>query len=63
MIGNSIPWFVLNIESRLFFKKPTNWRPRISRDFMISVASEMSGQSPASNGVAQLPVQVTSEFG
>lgn len=45
-------------ESRLFFKKPTNWRPRISRDFMISVASEMSGQSPASNGVAQLPVQV-----
>lgn len=45
-------------ESRLFFKQPTTWRPRISRDLMISVASEMSGQSPSSNGVSQLPVQV-----
>lgn len=46
-------------ESRLFFKQPTNWRPRMSRDLMISVASEMSGQSPSPNeGVTQLPVQV-----
>ncbi|KAK4598395.1 hypothetical protein RGQ29_015744 [Quercus rubra] len=46
-------------ESRLFFKQPTNWRPRMSRDLMISVASEISGQSPGPNeGVSQLPVQV-----
>ncbi|XP_059655917.1 uncharacterized protein LOC132302927 isoform X2 [Cornus florida] len=46
-------------ESRLFFKKPTSWRPRISRDLMISVASEMSRQTLGSNiGVPQLPVQV-----
>lgn len=29
---------------------------------MISVASEMSGHSPCSHGVSQLPVQVTYEF-
>ena len=29
---------------------------------MISVASEMSGQSPSPNGVSQLPVQVSYEF-
>ncbi|XWS69764.1 hypothetical protein CRYUN_Cryun04dG0207000 [Craigia yunnanensis] len=46
-------------ESRLFFKQPTCWRPRISRDLMISVASEMSGQYSGSNErVTQLPVQV-----
>ncbi|VVA27727.1 PREDICTED: ZEAMMB73_Zm00001d001834 [Prunus dulcis] len=46
-------------ESRLFFKQPTSWQPRVSRDLMISVASEMSGQSSApSGGVSQLPVQV-----
>ncbi|PRQ56082.1 hypothetical protein RchiOBHm_Chr1g0331861 [Rosa chinensis] len=46
-------------ESRLFFKQLTSWRPRISRDLMISIASEMSGQSSAPNaGVSQLPVQV-----
>ncbi|XP_057949278.1 uncharacterized protein LOC131144579 [Malania oleifera] len=46
-------------ESRLFFKKPTSWRPRLSRDLMISVASEMSRQSLGPNGgVSQLPVQV-----
>ncbi|PKI55986.1 hypothetical protein CRG98_023614 [Punica granatum] len=43
-------------ESRLFFKKPTSWRPRISRDIMISVASEISRESPGPN--TQLPVQV-----
>ncbi|GMI99913.1 TRAPP-interacting plant protein [Hibiscus trionum] len=46
-------------ESRLFFKKPINWRPRISRDLMISVACEMSGQySGSSETSTQLPVQV-----
>lgn len=46
-------------ESRLFFKQPTSWRPRISRDLMISVASEISGQSSDANErVTQLPVQV-----
>lgn len=46
-------------ESRLFFKQPTPWRPRISRDLMISVASEISGQSSEANErVTQLPVQV-----
>ncbi|KAK6251743.1 hypothetical protein QUC31_013463 [Theobroma cacao] len=45
--------------SRLFFKQPTSWRPRISRDLMISVASEMSGQYCGPNErVTQLPVQV-----
>ncbi|KAK4784689.1 hypothetical protein SAY86_019057 [Trapa natans] len=46
-------------ESRLFFKQPTSWRPHISRDIVISVASEMSRESPGSNTVvSQLPVQV-----
>ncbi|PSS15894.1 Plakophilin-4 like [Actinidia chinensis var. chinensis] len=46
-------------ESKLFFKQPTSWRPRISRDLLISVASEMSRQNPSPNGrVPQLPVQV-----
>ncbi|KAE9463435.1 hypothetical protein C3L33_04659, partial [Rhododendron williamsianum] len=46
-------------ESKLFFKQPTSWRPRISRDLMISVASEMSRQNPSPNErVPQLPVQV-----
>ncbi|OMO90287.1 hypothetical protein CCACVL1_07423 [Corchorus capsularis] len=46
-------------ESRLFFKQPTSWRPHISRDLKISVASEMSGQYSVPNErVTQLPVQV-----
>lgn len=44
-------------ESKLFFKQPTSWRPRISRDLVISVASEMSQQALGSDGT-QLPVQV-----
>ncbi|XP_054825360.1 LOW QUALITY PROTEIN: uncharacterized protein LOC129322920 [Prosopis cineraria] len=45
--------------SRLFFKQPTSWRPRTSRDIMISVACEMSGQSLSPNERnSQLPVQV-----
>ncbi|RAL40068.1 hypothetical protein DM860_008208 [Cuscuta australis] len=47
------------IGSKLFFKQQTSWRPRISRDLMISVASEMSKQTLESNDrVAQLPAQV-----
>ncbi|CAN4094710.1 unnamed protein product [Withania somnifera] len=46
-------------ESKLFFKQPTSWKPRISRDLMISVASEMTKQTLGSfEGGAQLPVQV-----
>ncbi|GAB2285410.1 hypothetical protein Dimus_019863 [Dionaea muscipula] len=46
-------------ESRLFFKKTTSWKPRISRDLMISVASEMSKQAlEHDQKVSQLPVQV-----
>ncbi|KAL3511169.1 hypothetical protein ACH5RR_030570 [Cinchona calisaya] len=46
-------------ESRLFFKQPTSWRPRISRDIMISVASERSRQTLGSDGtIAPFPVQV-----
>lgn len=41
----------------MFFKQPTSWRPRISRDLMVSVA--LSGEPPKPNGVvSQLPVQV-----
>ncbi|KAF8100230.1 hypothetical protein N665_0229s0058 [Sinapis alba] len=46
-------------ESRLFFKQRTKWRPRVSRDLMISVASEMSGEPCGPHGRAsQLPVQI-----
>ncbi|KAL0385703.1 UNVERIFIED_CONTAM: hypothetical protein Sradi_2964600 [Sesamum radiatum] len=44
-------------ESKLFFKQPTSWRPRMPRDLMISVASEMSRQALGYDG-NQLPVQV-----
>ncbi|KAL3006579.1 hypothetical protein AAZX31_08G286400 [Glycine max] len=45
--------------SRLFFKQATSWRPRSSRDIIISVASEMSGESPGPyERNSQLPVQV-----
>ncbi|KAF7829428.1 uncharacterized protein G2W53_020592 [Senna tora] len=48
-----------NYTGRLFFKQPISWRPRTSRDIMISVASEMPGQSPGPNEKNyQLPVQV-----
>lgn len=46
-------------ESRLFFKQPTSWRPCMSRDLLISVASQMSKPSLGSDDrVPQLPVQV-----
>nr|GLL32030.1 uncharacterized protein LOC109161052 [Ipomoea trifida]GMD13439.1 heat-inducible transcription repressor [Ipomoea batatas]GMD16948.1 heat-inducible transcription repressor [Ipomoea batatas]GMD19605.1 heat-inducible transcription repressor [Ipomoea batatas] len=46
-------------ESKLFFKQPTSWKPQVSRDLMISVASAMSEQTLGSNNkVAQLPAQV-----
>ncbi|KAL9325400.1 hypothetical protein ACSQ67_006045 [Phaseolus vulgaris] len=45
--------------SRLFFKQATSWRPRTSRDIIISVASEISGESPGPyERNSQLPVQV-----
>ncbi|MBA0744023.1 hypothetical protein Gogos_006665 [Gossypium gossypioides] len=46
-------------KSRLFLKQPTNWRPRVSRDLMISVTCKMSGQySRPNERTTQLPVQV-----
>ncbi|KAJ9554264.1 hypothetical protein OSB04_018309 [Centaurea solstitialis] len=46
-------------ESRLFFKQPTSWRPCMSRDLLISVASQMSKPTLGSDeSVPQLPVQV-----
>ncbi|XP_052173934.1 uncharacterized protein LOC127789167 [Diospyros lotus] len=45
-------------ESKMFFKQTTSWQPRILRDLMISVASEMSGQNFSPHGRTQLPVQV-----
>ncbi|XP_024990399.1 uncharacterized protein LOC112524689 isoform X2 [Cynara cardunculus var. scolymus] len=46
-------------ESRLFFKQPTSWRPCLSRDLLISVASQMSKPALGSDErVPQLPVQV-----
>jgi hypothetical protein len=57
------PFFVLNKASKLFFKQPTSWRPRTSRDIMISVASEMSGESPGPyERNSQLAVQVCLNF-
>ncbi|XP_027345608.1 uncharacterized protein LOC113857685 [Abrus precatorius] len=45
--------------SRLFFKQATSWQPRTLRDIMISVASEMSGESSRPNERnSELPVQV-----
>ncbi|CAH9129060.1 unnamed protein product [Cuscuta epithymum] len=45
--------------SKLFFKQPISWRPRIFRDLMISVASEGSKQTLGSNDrAAELPSQV-----
>ncbi|KAE9598005.1 hypothetical protein Lalb_Chr16g0392581 [Lupinus albus] len=45
--------------SRLFFKQPIGWRPRTSRDIVITVASEMSRESPRPyERNSQLPVQV-----
>ncbi|KAE9607921.1 hypothetical protein Lalb_Chr09g0335271 [Lupinus albus] len=45
--------------SRLFFKQPISWQPRTSRDILITVASEMSGESPRPyQRNSPLPVQV-----
>lgn len=56
-----LSFFIHGAVSRLFFKQCTSWRPHISRDIMISVASEMSRDSPGPNtAVFQLPVQVFS---
>ena len=54
-----IIFFSLNLASRLFFKQPTSWRPRSSRDIMISIMSDTSRQSPsACEKTCQPPVQV-----
>ncbi|KAH7666289.1 hypothetical protein IHE45_13G091700 [Dioscorea alata] len=46
-------------ESKLFFKQPTKWRPRVARDLVISVSSETKEQTCGPIGrVPQLPVQV-----
>ncbi|CAN6484639.1 unnamed protein product [Victoria cruziana] len=46
-------------ESKLFFKHSTSWRPRLAKELMISVASEMSEQNIGlSGGLSELPVQV-----
>ncbi|CAN0924147.1 hypothetical protein LINGRAHAP2_LOCUS33990 [Linum grandiflorum] len=45
-------------ESRLFFKQPTDWRPPISRDLLISVAPELSLRSSTNDKASHLPVQV-----
>ena len=59
LTSSSFHRFVLNKASKLFFKQPTSWRPRTSRDIMISVASEMSGESPGPcERNSQLAVQV-----
>ncbi|MQL71629.1 hypothetical protein Taro_003956 [Colocasia esculenta] len=45
-------------ESKLFFREPTSWHPRVMRDLMISVASEISAQTFEQSGrLPQLPVQ------
>lgn len=45
-------------ESKLFFKQPTSWKPRVSKSLLISVASEISDQTFGSHmKITQLPVQ------
>ncbi|XP_024987800.1 uncharacterized protein LOC112522732 [Cynara cardunculus var. scolymus] len=45
--------------SRLFFKQPTNWRPHIQKDLLISVASQMSKQILGPHDrITRLPIQV-----
>ncbi|CAJ2647857.1 unnamed protein product [Trifolium pratense] len=45
--------------SRFFFKQPTSWRPRSSKDIMISIASQMSGKPQgAYEKPYRLPVQI-----
>lgn len=52
-------FFCFDTESRLIFKQPTSWRPRMSRDIMISVSAEMSTKALEPNvNALQLPVQV-----
>ncbi|GAA0146122.1 hypothetical protein LIER_06149 [Lithospermum erythrorhizon] len=46
-------------ESKLFSKQPTSWRPRLCRDLLISVASNMSKDTVGSSKrLSQLPIQV-----
>ncbi|KAJ9563757.1 hypothetical protein OSB04_008917 [Centaurea solstitialis] len=46
-------------ESRLFFKQPMNWKPRIQKDLLISVASQMTKQTLGPHDrITRLPIQV-----
>lgn len=57
------PVLSFSLESKLFFKQPTNWRPRVARDLVISVSSETKEQTCGPIGrVPQLPVQVLCNF-
>lgn len=57
----SILMVLIIVESKLFFKHPTSWQPRIAGDLMISVASGISRRTLAADGT-QLPVQVIYGF-
>ena len=47
------------VESKLFFKQATSWRPSAASDLMISVSCELSLRNPSLGArVPQLPVQV-----
>lgn len=45
------------VESKLFYRHPVSWKPRIARELMISAASEISKRTLAADGT-QLPVEV-----
>jgi hypothetical protein len=50
---------MISVESKLFFKQATTWRPSAASDLMISVSSELSLRNPSLGArVPQLPVQV-----
>ena len=50
---------LISVESKLFFKQATTWRPSAASDLMISVSSELSLRNPSLGArVPQLPVQV-----
>jgi hypothetical protein len=49
----------ISVESKLFFKQATTWRPSAASDLMISVSSELSLRNPSLGArVPKLPVQV-----
>jgi hypothetical protein len=59
LIGCFPVFLSFNLASRFFFKQPTSWRPRSSKDIMISIASQMSGKPHGTyEKTYRLPVQV-----